>query len=335
MTEVVALLDELQRIGKLVDGYLEPQLARRRPARLWEAAYHLPKAGGKRLRPFFTINVCKALGGREEDALPPAVAIELIQAFSLVHDDIIDRDSTRRGVPTVHKKWGVPTAIVAGDLLHIKAYDIVTKAALTNQRLARVLPNIIDEINRSTIEICEGQELDEELERKLQPTESEYFEMISKKTAALFEASTAVGAQAAESTSEAVESMREFGQALGIAFQIVDDILGVTADEKELGKPVGSDIREGKRTLLVIHTLTKGSCQERKSLLKALGNRKATARDSSTATKALISSGAVEYSRRKAREYTEKARTALLTLPESDYRTLLDNALTFVVKRTY
>jgi geranylgeranyl diphosphate synthase type I len=120
-----------------------------------------------------------------------------------------------------------------------------------------------------------------------------------------------------------------------VAFQIVDDILGVTANEKELGKPVGSDIREGKRTLLVIHTLTKGSIQEKKSLLKALGNKKATVREFSTATRAMISSGAMEYSKRKAAEYTDKARVALLSLPESDSRTLLDSALTFIGERTY
>jgi len=329
------LQEEMQRVGSLVDSYLAAYLTRREPARLWDAAGHLSKAGGKKLRPFLTINVCKALGGREEDALPPAAAVELIQTFSLIHDDIIDRDDIRRGVPTVHKKWGIPTAIVGGDLLHIKAYDVVTKAAIKNQRLLRILPAILNEINDSTVRICEGQELDEELEQKAQPTEREYFEMISKKTASLFEVAATTGAIAAESNFNAVESMRSFGHQLGMSFQIVDDILGLTADEKELGKPVGSDIREGKRTLLVVYALARGSAQEKKVILKALGNRKASMKQYSAAIKTIISTGALDHSRRLAADYSQRARTALLSLPESTERRLLDEALQFVLKRSY
>lgn len=332
---MATLQKELERIGKLVDSHMAALLDQRKPARLWDAAYHLPKAGGKRLRPFLTINVCKALGGQEQNALPPATAVELIQTFSLVHDDIIDRDDTRRGVPTVHRKWGIPTAIVAGDLLHIKVYDAVTKAAMKNPTLLRVLPSILNEINESTVKVCEGQEMDEELEMKTEPTEDEYFEMISKKTASLFEVAATIGAISAESSPEAVESMRRFGYLLGMSFQIMDDILGLTADEKELGKPVGSDIREGKRTLLIVYALSKGPAQERKVILKALGNRKASARQYSAAIKAAASTSALDYSRRKAEDYAHEARKALLSLPESNERELLDEALQFVLKRSY
>jgi geranylgeranyl diphosphate synthase type I len=332
---MTTLQDELQRIGNLIENYLETHLARRNPTRLWDAARHLPRAGGKKLRPFLTINTCRALGGSEEDALPPAAAIELIQTFSLVHDDIIDRDQTRRGVPTVHKKWGIPTAIVAGDLLHIKAYEVLTTAAMKNQKLLRALPAILNEINNSTVSICEGQELDEELERKAKPTEDEYLDMISRKTASLFEAATVTGALAAEQSTDTVKLVRRFGHQLGMSFQIIDDILGLTADEKELGKPVGSDIREGKRTLLVIYALANGSSKEKKAILRALGNRKASVNQYSNAAKAIVSSGALDYSRRKAEEYAQQARSALLSLPESDERRLLDEALQFVLKRSY
>jgi geranylgeranyl diphosphate synthase type I len=334
-TEMITLQEELQRIAKLVDDYLEQELSRGEPARLWEAAYHLPKAGGKKLRPFLTINICKALGGKEEDALPPAATIELIQAFSLVHDDIIDNDDLRRGVPTVHKKWGIPTAIVAGDLLHIKAYDLVTKAAMKNQKLMSALPGIVGEINKSTIDICEGQELDEELEKMSHPTEDDYFKMISKKTAALFEAATVIGAISAGLDSEMVNAARIFGHELGVAFQIVDDMLGLTANEKELGKPVGSDLREGKRTLLVIQALAEAPLKERRIILKALGNTKATRKQLSAATQAIVSTGALEYASKKVDEHTEKARKALFSLPVSDERKVLDEALTFVVGRRH
>jgi len=332
---MTTLQKELQRIAGLMDTYIETELAGRKPVKLWQAAHHLPKAGGKRIRPFLAVNVCKALGGNEEDAIPPAAAIELIQAFSLVHDDIIDNDDLRRGVPTVHKKWGIPTAIVAGDLLHIKSYDIVTRAAMKNERLMRALPGILNEINESTIEICEGQELDEELERSTRPSEKGYLQMISKKTAALFKCSTVVGALSAGANSDSIELMRRFGDGLGMSFQIIDDILGLTADEKELGKPVGSDLREGKRTILVIRALAEGSAKERKTILKALGNAKGTKRDFAAATKAIISTGALEYSKTKAHEYSEKAKKALHSIPESDERRLLDEALAFIVERRY
>jgi geranylgeranyl diphosphate synthase type I len=129
--------------------------------------------------------------------------------------------------------------------------------------------------------------------------------------------------------------MRSFGHILGVSFQIIDDILGLTADEKELGKPVGSDIREGKRTLLTIHALTNGSPDEKRTILKALGNAKASPRDFSKAVRAVVSTGALDYSTKKARAYVEEARKALLSLPESDERNLLDEALTFIVKRSY
>lgn len=332
---MTTLQEELQRIGMLVDGYLATHLSRREPVRLWDAASHLPKAGGKKLRPFLAISTCKALGGCEEDALPPAAAVELIQAFSLVHDDIIDRDETRRGVQTVHRKWGIPTAIVAGDLLHIKAYDVIIRAAISNQRLMKALPSILYEINESTIMICEGQELDEQLERSTQPSEREYFEMISKKTASLFEASTTIGALVAEANPESVESMRNYGHALGMSFQIIDDILGLTGDERELGKPVGSDIREGKRTLLVIYALAKASAKERRTILKALGNMKASRRESSAAARAIALTGAIDFSRRKAEDYAQEARRSLLSLPGSNERRLLTEALEFILRRSY
>jgi len=332
---MAGLQEELERIGRLVDNNMASVLSQGKPVRLWDAAYHLPKAGGKRLRPFLTINVCKALGGQELDALPAATAVELIQTFSLVHDDIIDRDSTRRGVPTVHRKWGISTAIIAGDLLHIKAYDVITGATMKNPRLLGGLPRILDEINGSTVRVCEGQEMDEELERKTKPTEDEYLEMISKKTASLFEAATTIGALTAESSSESIESMRRFGHLLGLSFQIVDDILGLTADEKELGKPVGSDIREGKRTLPIVYALSKGSADEKKVILKALGNRKASARQHSAAIKTVASMGALDYSRRKAEDHAHEARKALLSLTGSNERKLLDEALQFILKRSY
>lgn len=328
------LKEQLSRTATLVDDYLLPKLAPSRPESLWEAAAHLPKMGGKKLRPFLTINVCKALGGTERDALPVGAAIELIQAFSLVHDDIIDNDLLRRGGPTVHSKWGNATAIV-GNLLHTKSYDLLTEAALQNPTIMKVLPNLLRELNIGTIRMCEGQQIDEELEKSKKPTQELYFEMIEKKTAALFEVSTVMGAMLATNEQNVIEGMRRFGQNLGIGFQIIDDILGVVADEQELGKPVGSDIREGKNTILIIHALPNVSTKSKRIILKALGNRKATAAQLKAAIREISASGAVEYAYDKAKGFKEAARTELTVLPETEYKELLKDALEFVLSRRY
>ncbi len=326
---------ELSRIAGQVDQYILAQLRPREPEVLWEAAAHLPKTGGKKLRPFLTINVCKALGGSEKSALPVASALELIQVFSLIHDDIIDNDKLRRGVPTVHTKWGIPTAIVAGDLLHTKSYDILTEAALQDAVILNVLPQLLHEMNLGTIRICEGQQIDEELEKMKNPSESLYLDMVEKKTAALFEVSTVMGAILATTQSDDVARMRLFGRKLGIAFQIVDDILGLVADEKELGKPVGSDIREGKNTLLIIHALATCSKKSKQVILKALGNKKATLAQIRAATKEIVECGAIEYAHKKAEAFAEGANSDLLTLPSTSSRDLLKDVLDFVLSRNY
>ncbi len=326
---------ELGRIADQVDQYILAQLKPRSPDTLWDAAAHLPKTGGKKLRPFLTVNTCKALGGTEQSALPVASALELIQVFSLIHDDIIDNDRLRRGVPTVHTKWGIPTAIVAGDLLHTKSYEILTEAAILDPVILKVLPQLLHEMNHGTIRICEGQQIDEELETMINPSEPIYLDMVERKTAALFEISTVMGAILATTQSDDIERMRLFGSRLGIAFQIVDDILGLVADERELGKPVGSDIREGKNTLLVIHALAICSKKQKQIIMKALGNSKATLSQVRAATKEIVECGAVDYARRKAETYAAEANSELLALPSTRSRDLLKDVLDFVLSRRY
>lgn len=326
---------ELRRVARVVDSFMLPQLTVKRPSKLWRAAAHLPRQGGKRVRPFLTINMCKALGGREEDAVPAAVAVELIQTFSLIHDDIIDNDWLRRGAPTVHRKWGIPTAIVAGDLLHAKAYDVLTEAARRSPKLLGVLPRVLSELNQGTISMCEGQQIDEELERTDKPTRSLYLKMIEKKTAALFELSTVIGAILGTGDERMIQRMRLFGRNLGIAFQIVDDILGLVAHESELGKPVGSDIREGKRTLLVIRALSTSPRRSKQVLMKALGNKKASRAQLRVATDLIIKSGAVDYAYAEARRFADAANSQQTSLPETREKTLLRDLVEFVMRRRY
>lgn len=217
---------------------------------LYEASRYLIQAGGKRLRPLVVVLSSKLLGGDIERAILAGSAVEILHNFTLIHDDIMDQDTTRRGIPTVHVKWGIPIAILAGDLLHAKAFQLIGESirGLDGNTAFKVL----DCFSRSVIIVSEGQAMDMEFEKRWDIKETEYIEMIRRKTAQLFACSAYLGGALAGGKEEELGKLFVYGEKMGIAFQIVDDILGITADEKELGKPLYSDIREGKKTILVI-----------------------------------------------------------------------------------
>jgi geranylgeranyl diphosphate synthase type I len=246
------------------------------PTLLYKAARHIIDAGGKRLRPYLVLKSCKLVGGREKDAIPTAAALELLHTFTLIHDDIMDEDEKRRGLSTVHVKWGVPTAIVAGDFLFAKVFETITKHTDPRQVPSECILQVIRGISEATIAICEGQTLDMMFESRKNVSEDEYFEMIQGKTAALFEVSARCGGILGGAKKRQVKNLGKFGYYAGLAFQLIDDVLGLTADEKILGKPVGSDIREGKRTLITVHALKNASKTQRKNILETLGDKTAS-----------------------------------------------------------
>ncbi|MFQ5999489.1 MAG: polyprenyl synthetase family protein, partial [Candidatus Bathyarchaeia archaeon] len=264
-----------------------------------------------------------------------AAALELLHTFTLIHDDIIDEDEKRRGLSTVHIKWGAPIAIVAGDLLFAKVYETVTK--FTNprrvppKRILRVLRNI----SEATIAICEGQILDMTFEHKESVSEEEYFEMIRAKTAALFEISARCGGILGGAKKRQVERLGKFGHYSGIAFQLIDDVLGLTADEKVLGKPVGSDIREGKRTLIIVHALKNASENQRKKILETLGDRSASSERIQEVIDLVSSLGSISYAEEKARNYIEKSKIALKDFPATKDREDLISLADLIIARKY
>ncbi len=238
---------------------------------LYDASLYLLKAGGKRLRPLILVSSSDLVGGERSRAYKAGAAVEVLHNFTLIHDDIMDQDTLRRGKPTVHVVWGIPTAILAGDLLHAKAFEILTDAlkGLDGERYFWALSTF----SKSVIIVSEGQAMDMEFEKRAQVTEGEYVEMIKRKTAQLFACSSALGGIIGGADKDTVDKLYSFGMNLGISFQIVDDILGLTADEKELGKPLYSDVREGKKTILVIKALERASDLERKTILEGLGSK--------------------------------------------------------------
>ncbi|MBS7620428.1 polyprenyl synthetase family protein, partial [Candidatus Bathyarchaeota archaeon] len=216
------------------------------------AARHLLESGGKRIRPYILLKSCEIVGGDPNNAISFAAAVELLHNFSLIHDDIMDNDPLRRGVPTVHVKWGIPIAITSGDLLFAKTYESILKgkkiSPLTHDRFIEC----IERITTATISICEGQAMDLSFQSS-DVGEDDYLKMIDGKTASLFKACAEIGGIVGGGESTEVRILGEFAWNSGVAFQLIDDYLGLIGDEKTLGKPVGSDIREGKKTLIIIH----------------------------------------------------------------------------------
>ena len=214
--------------AKKVNRFLNTNI-KGNPSKLYAAALHLIVNGGKRLRPFMVVKSCQILGGRNSDAMPAAGAVEMIHNFTLVHDDIMDNDDMRHGVPTTHKKFGLPIAILAGDVLFSKAYQVLSKTNLPSKSTTE----LVSRLAKACVDVCEGQLLDIGMaEGKTIPTQSQYIVMVSKKTAALFDVSCAMGAICAKANRKDITNLSSFGKNLGIAFQITDDLIGVLGDPK-------------------------------------------------------------------------------------------------------
>ena len=313
-SQLVETAEKVNRfIEEVVDLKGEPEL-------LYRAARHIIGAGGKRLRPYLVLKSCKIVGGREEDAIPTAAALELLHTFTLIHDDIMDKDEKRRGAPTVHNQWGIPIAIVTGDLLFAKVYETITKFTDPKHVTPKRILQVLKEISEATVKICEGQALDMMFEGKETVPEDEYFKMIRAKTAALFEASARCGGILGGANESQVERLGEYGCYSGVAFQVIDDVLGLIADEKILRKPVGSDIREGKRTLIVVHALEKASKNQKKKILEVLGNKSASPERIRETIELINSLGAIDHAKEVAEEYIERAKEALAGFPATEDR---------------
>ncbi len=315
--------------AKKVDLYLTSKL-KGNPVQLYDAASYLIVNGGKRLRPFMVIKSCEILNGKLKNAMPAASAVEMIHNFTLVHDDIMDNDEIRHGVPTVHKKFGIPIAILAGDVLFSKAYQVLSNSNLP----ANALNEIVSKLAKACVDICEGQLLDIKMaESKKIPSQANYIKMIEKKTAALFDVSCAMGAICAKAKRNDVSKLSSFGRNLGIAFQITDDLIGVMGDSKITKKPVGNDLREGKKSLPIVLAITKSKGNDKKMILKAFGNTNASKKDIEKAVEAIRALGIEKIVRKQALQYSEKAKKSLNTYSGIAKDELL-NLLNFVVKRS-
>ena len=343
MTDYNELFTRIRKLAGDVDKIILELVPEKEPKTLYDAARHYPLAGGKRVRPFVVLRATEAVGGDPEKALYPAAAVEFIHNYSLVHDDIMDMDELRRGRPTVHKVWGINMAILAGDLLFSKAFEAVAKAKVDPDKKARILEVLVKTSN----ELCEGQALDIEFETRDEVTVDEYLKMISGKTGALFDGSATIGAIVGTDNEEYIQALSKWGRNVGIAFQIWDDVLDLIADEEKLGKPVGSDIRKGKKTLIVSHFFQNASEDDKAEFLKVFGKYAGDAKGDALihdervkeeverAIELLKKYGSIDYAAQYAKNLVREANEALKVLPESEARKDLELLAEFLVEREF
>ncbi|MCC6396815.1 MAG: polyprenyl synthetase family protein [Bacteroidetes bacterium] len=245
MHDPALVLDWEHRLRSDVDWEIATALGQVAAPALREAMLD-STVGGKRIRPLLTILACVAAGGRIQDALPAAAALELLHASSLVHDDIMDNADLRRGAPAIHKKYGVAMGILAGDALIAAAYRV-----LQNSPPERMGP-ILSTFSNCFLALCEGQSADIETPGDVTAESSQHRWMVERKTARLVEACTRIGALAGSGDRHVVDALGRYGFQLGLAYQAVDDVLDATGDEATTGKSVGLDARNGRRTYLTL-----------------------------------------------------------------------------------
>ncbi|MBI0583378.1 MAG: polyprenyl synthetase family protein [Methanomassiliicoccus sp.] len=327
------VMKEITRRAKIIDGQVMSYLQGGDDKKLMMAVRHYPVAGGKRLRPMMAKVIAQAVGDAEDKAVPFACALEIIHNFTLVHDDVMDNDSMRRGRPAVHVLFDMPTAIIAGDALFARAFEIITDSEVPPEHINRLV-----KITAHTVWlIAEGQQDDMDFENM--PVESvsidDYLAMIYKKTAVLFECAAEGGALIGGGTEEQITRMKDYARLMGMGFQVWDDILALTGDEKTLGKPVGNDIRNGKRTLIVLHALSAmdKADPKRAKLLKTLGNEKASPQEIGEAIQILHDCGSIDHARKTAADYAARAKDQLECLPPSVERAFLSGVIDFAVGR--
>lgn len=319
----------IKKTAKTVNHFLNSQI-KGEPTQLYKAAAHLIVNGGKRLRPYMVIKSSQLLGGNSKDSMIAAGAIEMVHNFTLVHDDIMDNDEMRHGVPTTHKKFGIPIAILAGDVLFSKAYQVVSKSNLPSKSIME----LVARLSKACVDVCEGQLLDIKMaESKKIPTQTQYIKMISKKTAALFDVSCAMGAICAKSKNKDIVNLSSFGKNLGIAFQITDDLIGVMGDPKITKKPVGNDLREGKKSLPILLAIKKAKGKNKRIILHAFGNQKAKKKEIEDAVRIIKSLGIEKFVRNQALNYAEKAKKSLNSYSGTAKNELI-SLLDFVVRRS-
>lgn len=322
------LLGEMNRFRANINKYIaDLRMELDGPKDLIDASFHLVLSGGKRVRPFILVKSAELFGVAENEALPAAAAIELLHNFTLIHDDIMDKDEFRRGVKTTHILYGEPLAIVAGDYL----FSLVFKILVDNYT-REVASQLVKLYAEASMLICSGQTMDI-LPAKYIDCSDDYMEMVYRKTGALIEASAVAGGIIAGVDEEELRHLRTFGRKIGIAFQIADDILGVIGDPRVTGKPVGNDIRNGKRTLIVLIAESRMNDDERIVFNGVFGREDASDNEILDIVKIFNRHNVFDDAKRLMYSLYSDAMDALDNLPASRAREYLEYLGRYIIER--
>ncbi len=246
---------------KIIADAIREVFAQEQFPTLYDPARYILSLGGKRLRPLLTLMGADLFGSAVDKAINAALAIEIFHNFSLLHDDLMDRSDMLRGQPTVHKKWNANSAILSGDAMVIEAYRYIAKVPPAS------LPVILDLFSTTAMQICQGQQLDMDFEKRMDVSEAEYIEMIRLKTAVLIGCALKMGALIGGAEPRDADCLYEYGINIGLAFQLKDDLLDVYGDPRTFGKMIGGDILCNKKTYLLIKALKNSGEQQKKMLL--------------------------------------------------------------------
>lgn len=239
-------MDKLTHFIQSIEEEVQKRKFTKEPQQLYQPINYTLSLGGKRIRPALLLLANDLFGGKEHQAIDAALAIEIFHNFTLIHDDIMDKAPIRRGKPTVYKKWDVNTAILSGDVMLVEAYNLIANCENT------VLPEVLKTFNKAAVEVCEGQQYDMNFETQQNISIDNYLNMIELKTSVLLGASLKIGALIAKTTVANINHIYAFGQNIGIAFQLMDDLLDVYGNPEKFGKQVGGDIIANKKTYLLL-----------------------------------------------------------------------------------
>lgn len=308
------LFTSIKEVKPFIEQRIVESLTASRHERLAGAMMHLIHGGGKRMRATLPWLVGRAVGDTHSGLLDIGAAIETIHNFTLVHDDIMDNDEIRRGRNAVHIEYDMPTAINAGDAMLAIAFERLVMSANID---LQDIPSLVNRIAWMVRRVSEGQQLDIEFENRERVTEDEYLEMIEGKTAVMFLICAELGARVAGADEEVVQCLADWGRSLGLCFQLMDDLIDVLSDSETLGKPTGSDVAQGKQTLMVIHALSQPDSEVKSRLLSVLGTCENATEDMiKDGVEALNELGSINYARAKANEYHQHAHACLDRLPD-------------------
>ncbi len=320
-----------ERLAKVLAGDLDAvnalirtRMASQHAPRIPEVTAHLVEAGGKRLRPMLTLAAARMCGYDGPYHVHLAATVEFIHTATLLHDDVVDESGQRRGRPTANLLWDNKSSVLVGDYLFARSFQLMTETG--NMRVLSILSD-------AAATIAEGEVLQLTAAQDLRTTEAIYLQVVRGKTAALFSAATQVGGVIAAAPEDQVTALHAYGDALGIAFQIVDDLLDYQGDTKATGKNVGDDFRERKLTLPVIKAVTLADDTERAFWKRVIEKGDQRDGDLEHAIALLDRHGTLESTRAEALAWADTARNAMMNLPASDVRDLLVDLSDYVVAR--